>query len=124
MGIYLGNQMLVLPTSVYLEMTDTMTDTSLPLVNWIYIGLSDENGKRGGFTFGLTEFGFNEVEIINSKHTPEEVYDFLYDICHYVILGNVTLNDGETIGFTADQKLKITVSEGVNIPGTTVKIKY
>lgn len=124
LGIYLGNQQMVLPTDLYVEMTETMDESTLPIVNWVYIGVWDEDNKRGGFTFGLEEFGFREVEIINSKHSREEIWDFLYNVAHYVILSDVTLNDGETIGFTPEEKLEVTVSDGVHIPGKTVKIKY
>ncbi len=124
LGIYLGNQQMVLPTSLYVEMAETMTDDTLPLVNWVYIGVWDEDNKRGGFTFGLEEFGFNEVEIIDSKHSREEIWDFLYNVAHYIIFSDVTLNDGETVGLTANEKLKVVVSDGVHLPGRTVKIKY
>ncbi len=42
----------------------------------------------------------------------------------YVLGQDVTLNDGETIGFSAEQKLPITRSEGVSLPGMTLKIGY
>ena len=37
---------------------------------------------------------------------------------------DVTLNDGETIGFSADDKHAITRSEGAALPGMTLKIEY
>ena len=34
------------------------------------------------------------------------------------------LADGETLGYTAEQKLSITRSEGFNLPGMTLKIGF
>lgn len=124
LGIYLGNQTLVLSTEFYIDGAKSMTDDELPLMNWIYFGLREENGKSSGYTFGLKEFGFDEIEILNSNYSIEEIQEMLYNISHYVIQSNVTLKDGETIGLTADQKIKIVRSKGEQLDGTTLKLKY
>jgi hypothetical protein len=124
LGIYLGNQTLVLPTGFYVEGARLMTDEELPLMNWIYFGLREEDGKKSGYTFGLKEFGFDELEILNSRHSIQEIQEMLFNISHYVILSNVTLEDGETIGVTAEQKIRIVRSKGVHLEGTTLKLEY
>ncbi len=123
-GIYLGNQTLVLPTDFYVAGANSMTDEDLPLMNWIYFGLRDEDGKNSGYTFGLKEFGFDEMEIINSDHSKEEIQEMLFNLSHYVIQDDVTLKDGETVGLTEEQKLKLTRTKGVQLEGTTLKIEY
>lgn len=124
LGIYLGNQTLVLPTAFYVDSAKSMTADSLPLMNWIYIGLRDEDNKNSGYTFGLKEFGFDEMEILNSKHSKEEIHEMLFNLSHYVILNNVILKDGETIGLTENQKIKLTKSQGVQLEGITLKVSY
>ncbi|MGN0624581.1 MAG: DUF4261 domain-containing protein, partial [Oscillospiraceae bacterium] len=52
----------------------------------------------------------------------EELYRFLLAISDYVITTDTHLKDGETIGFTEDQKLPITLSDGVSVEGQTLKI--
>ena len=44
------------------------------------------------------------------------------DVTVYVISEDVVLQDGETIGFTEEQKLSITCSEGVAVDGMSLKI--
>ncbi|HTJ53213.1 MAG TPA: hypothetical protein VL443_27350, partial [Cyclobacteriaceae bacterium] len=78
LGIYLGNQTLVLPTDFYIEGAKSMTDDDLPLMNWIYFGLREEKGRHSGYTYGLKEFGFNEIEILNSSYSIEEVQEMLF----------------------------------------------
>lgn len=53
-----------------------------------------------------------------------ELYEFLIDIANYVITCDVKLNDGETIGFSAEQKLPITVTKGVVFEEDTIKIEF
>ena len=123
-GIYLGNQTLVLPTRDYIDIASSMTDDDLPLLNWIYFGLRHENDNNSGYTFGLKEFGFHELEILNSSHSKEEIHELLFNLSHYVIQNDVVLNDGETIGVHEDQKLKISFTKGVQLEGMTLKIEY
>ena len=48
----------------------------------------------------------------------------MYNLTHYVLTYNVTLNDGETIGMSAEQKLRISESKGKFLEGKTLKIEY
>lgn len=48
----------------------------------------------------------------------------LWDIANYVITEDVVLRDGETIGFSEEQKLPITRSKGVAVEGDSLKIKF
>ena len=56
-----------------------------------------------------------EIEVIGTEKTPNELNEFLYDIAYYVIENDITLNPGETIGFTAEQKFAITLSKGISL---------
>jgi hypothetical protein len=123
-GIYLGAQTLVLPTDFYVAGANSMTDEDLPLMNWIYFGLKDEDGKNSGYTFGLKEFGFDEMEILNSNHSKDEIHETLFNLSHYVIQSGVTLKDGEIVGLKEEQKLKLTKSKGAQLEGTTLKVEY
>ena len=96
-----------------------------PIENIIYIGLyGDENNTVSGYTYGLEQFGKKELEIIKSLEEAEEVYNFLASISDYIITSDVVLNDGETIGFSEEQKIQISVSEGIALDGETVKLGF
>ena len=66
----------------------------------------------------------NEMEIVDTDKDIGEVRSFLINITAYVIGEDVILHDGETIGFTNEQRLKIVKSEGVNVSGDSLKILY
>jgi len=82
-------------------------------------------GEKGSsiYTFGLKDFGKMELEILDSAMDKMDLYDFLLSIVGYVVGEDVTLNDGETIGFSADQKIKITASKGQFLEGETLKLE-
>ena len=64
--------------------------------------------------------------MLNTDAEPEELRDFLASLASYVLACDVTLQDGETIGFSADDKHTITRSPGVSLPEEqmTLKIGY
>lgn len=101
---------------------------SFPIYNSVYFGVyqGSEENTTSLYTYGLQYFNKKEIEIVNSHQEPKVLYDFLVDIASYVIDSDVTLMDGETIGFTEEQKLPITVSKAVALdPNTeTIKIEY
>ena len=47
----------------------------------------------------------------SSSQSPEDVYYFLQGVADYVITSDVILQDGETIGFSAEQKIPISQSK-------------
>ncbi|QOT12438.1 DUF4261 domain-containing protein [Paenibacillus sp. JNUCC32] len=109
----------------YIDMAETMkTEDLFPLLNLVYFGLVGTETGINGYTYGLRAFGKDEIEVLDSQATPAELREFLMDIALYIVEQDVTLRDGETIGFSAEQKLPITRSEGVYLPDDTLKIKY
>lgn len=97
-----------------------------PVMNLVFFGLySRDNGKTFcSYTYGMDVFCKDEFEVIDSKHSPQELIDFMSDIAAYVIEGNVLLQDGETIGFSEEQKLPITKSRSDVLDGYTLKIEF
>ena len=124
MGIYIGGRSLVLKKDFYQDNVENMTEQDLPLHNWIYFGLRNENGKNSIYTYGLADFGKKEMEIINSKNSLQELNEMMFNLSHYVLAYNVNLKNGETIGLSEEQKLKITESQGKYLEGKTLKIDF
>lgn len=123
-GVYIGGRTLVLSKDFYQSNVESMSDQDLPIYNWIYIGIRSENGKNSVYTYGLKDFGKKEMEIINSKNSIEDISEMLYNLSHYVLAYNVNLKSGETIGLSAEQKIKITESKGKFLNEKTLKIEY
>jgi hypothetical protein len=124
LGIYLGSRTLLLSKEFYITNAELLKEGSLPLFNWAYFGMVKQGDKNSVYTYGLELFGKREMEIIDSPHPMTELQDMMYNTAHYVLDSDVTLNNGETIGIAAAQKLKISLSKGKFLAGKTLKIEY
>ena len=122
LGIYTGD--IVLEPTYYLQFAEALNEDVFPITNLVWVGLHNNENGLCGYTAGMRNFGYDEMEVLNSSVEPIELLDFLTSIANYVITEDVILNDGETIGFTADQKLPITKSQGVAVEGDSLKIEY
>lgn len=122
-GIYTNAT--VYPSEFYCENAEVLKDNEdLPVQIMIYIGLyADKNGICG-YTYGLKNFGYREIEILDSKQSPGDVYGFLCSVSEYVLAYDVMLRDNETIGFSAEQKLPIRLSVGKAVEGQSLKIGF
>ena len=110
----------------YAGFANMLKDDELPIFNWIWFGLYQSKGGLNGYTYGMDVFGKDEMEVLNADADPEELRDFLASLASYVLYCDVTLHDGETIGFSEDDKHSIIRSPGVALPNEqmTVKIGY
>ena len=77
-----------------------------------------------GYTSGLENLGYDEIEVLDSAAGPEQLVGFLADLSHYVAAQDVTLRAGETVGFTAEQKFPISRGPGAAVEGDSLKIVF
>ena len=123
-GVYTSG--VVFEPRFYEGLADMLKEDELPIFNWVWFGLYRSEGGLNGYTYGMDVFGKEEMEVLNTDAEPEELRDFLASLASYVLACDVTLQDGETIGFSADDKHTITRSPGVSLPEEqmTLKIGY
>ena len=120
-GVYTSG--VVFEPGFYEGFADMMQNDELPIFNWIWFGLwRDENGMNG-YTYGMDVFGKDEMEVLGTDAEPGDLRDFLASLVSYVLENDVELQDGETIGFTADDKHTITRSPGVSLPEDQMTLK-
>ena len=122
LGIYTGST--VYAPDYYLRCAGVLADDLFPLYNLVWVGLY--NGQKGlcAYTSGMINLGYDEMEVLDSSAEMKELHTFLVEIANYVIMEDVILRDGETIGFSEEQKLPITKSKGVAVEGDSLKIAY
>ena len=120
-GVYTSG--VVFEPGFYEGFADMMQNDERPIFNWIWFGLwRDENGMNG-YTYGMDVFGKDEMEVLGTDAEPGDLRDFLASLVSYVLENDVELQDGETIGFTADDKHTITRSPGVSLPEDQMTLK-
>ena len=107
-GIYTSGT--VFAPDFYRDVCSSLHENELPIPAWIFIGLYGSEEGSSAYTIGLE---------------PADLHAFLCNISDYLISQNVTLQDGETIGFSAEEKLSITRSPAVaGVAEETLKIDY
>ena len=106
----------------YINFAMSIDKGECPVPIYVYVGLYTEDGKVFAFTSGMSVFGKLEMEGTGVDLQPNELLSFMFTICEYVIAEDVELKDGETVGYTENDKIPIHVSEGYSIPGTTIQL--
>ena len=71
----------------------------------------------------MKEFGKEEIEIIDSPMSRGDLHEFILPVLNYILAYDVTLKNGETIGFSEEQKIKITESKAVYLDGNSLKLE-
>ncbi len=99
----------------------TMSRHSLPVPLWVGVQVGrNDDGSLYGFTTGLAAFEHMELEISACHWAPLEVVERLHGFAHYVLENDVTLENGQTIGVTADEKIAIELRPSLCDDGRTV----
>lgn len=112
------------PVQDYLRFAQGLQDGELPFYNLVWVGLGRRDGGVCGYTCGLTQLGYDELEILDSNAEPRAVHDLLSRTALHVLQDGVTLHSGETVGLNEEQQFLLTRSEGVSVPGMSLKIDF
>lgn len=121
-GVYTGD--VVLARDYYLDFAEMLDEGLYPLHNLVWIGIYSNGTGICGYTSGMINFGYNEIEVLGSSAEPMELHVFISNVAGYVIDEDVVFSDGETICYYEDQMLPITVSPGEAVDGESVKIEF
>lgn len=121
-GIYTSGT--VFEPNFYIKFSEMIKENELPIYNFVHVGLYKSGNGMNGYTYGMRMFGKEEMEIIESKKSPNEMIDFLYGISGYVLENDVTFKDGETIGFSENDKHNITHGKSVSLNGDSFRIEF
>lgn len=121
-GVYTSGT--VFQPEMYRDFSLMMQEGALPILNWIWFGLYRREGGVCGYTYGMENFGLDEMEVLDTAAAPSDVRDFLASLAGYVLSEGVTLQDGETVGFSDGDRHAVTRGPGVSLPGTTLKIAF
>ena len=116
----------VFEPAFYRRFARFIRDGALPVMNWVWYGIYRDETQAGIYTYGLHKFGKDELEVYVSPDGADlnELRRFVVNVVHYLLEEDVTLRDGETIGFSETQRLPIVRSPGIALDGDTIKIQY
>ncbi len=111
-------------SDMYKEFLDSaIEEGAYPLMNLMYFFVYKSETGTQLFTEGMKYFKKLEIEVRDSEVPFDQILQVIVDLSEYIVLNDITLNQGETIGFSADQKFPITISKGIEIEGPSIKLK-
>ncbi len=108
----------------YIQTAMVMKAGEFPMMDLVFVGLYRDEKGVSSWTNGLRSFGKVELEVIGSRQSPSDVLELMYNISSYLIQQGAVLRSGETLGYTAEQKLPLTLSEGIYVNGESMKIGF
>lgn len=108
-AVYWGETSLIIFPRLFVEMAEEInTPQSPPLLLWVDLRASqNEDGTTSLFTIGLAPLGHMEIEIPRIKMEIGELREWLLDIIRYLLENGPVLLDGQTIGMSVEQKIRI-----------------
>jgi hypothetical protein len=124
-GIYMNSQYLIISKGYYLEAARNMGRDGFPLYLWTYFGILQQGTKSSGYTYGLSEFGWPEMEIVESMLALQDSHALLYAAAQKAISGTEKWTTGQQVELDEGRKIKVSVSPAKYIGegGPTIKIE-
>lgn len=111
------NDVVVSPT-FYSTCAKLLKSDELPILNWVWFGLYRSEKGISGFTHGMEDFGFRELEIENAPLEPAKVRSLLISVASCELEDGAALSDGTMIGLPGEGR-EIGWHEVHLAPGTT-----
>ena len=119
-GVFTGGT--VYQLGLYRNLAAVIRDGRLPVFNWIWFGLYRTPRGLSGYTYGLESFGKDEIEISDTDMEPDRLRKILVDLASYILEDCAVFQDGDTVELSGNRKLPIVRSEGISLPGPTLKL--
>lgn len=105
-AVYEGNARATHPAAFYLDAVRSMNP---PLMVWTGVSVAHESPTRTGIlTLGVENMlGMPDMLVSGPRGQANETLTFLFDMLLYVVKRSEPLPDGDTVGRSAQEKLKV-----------------
>jgi hypothetical protein len=121
LGVYWGSAASVWSAKQFKILSSSLTRGEPPYLIWMGLKVSkDEGDTVTVLTSGLSSFGVMDVEVQRSRKPANDVFELVGDIAIYLIKSGAVVKDGDTVGHTMNEKIKVTHSPSLTDAGKTV----
>lgn len=124
-GVYWGDATAVHEPKQFIELAKTATADNPPVALWVDIRIwKDKQGMLSFATTGLAAFGKMEVELLATKGDSVRCLDLVSGAAFLLLTGS-DFKDGDTIGLSAEDKVKTSHKKSVwDRPGKVLRIYF
>lgn len=127
LGVFWTNAALVVPKNLFADFAVEVMPLCPPLPIWIdyRVGWTESKSRSAGFTTGLVELGLMELEAQGATESPAELQKRFEAIAQYLLENGPVIEDGDTIGDCANEKIRIVYSTSAfGVKGTVMRLVY
>lgn len=112
MGVYWCNASMVIPRSIFNDFAAEVMPHGPPLYIWVNFRVGMQDARRSsGFTVGMHALDHREFTATGAKEPPVELRDRFVGLCEFVLKNGPVINDGDTIGEDAHEKIRVVYGE-------------
>lgn len=107
-GVYWGNACVTNSRTAFESFCEDMSEEHVPVPVVLRFQLVRAAGNQVGvYTLGMKQFGLMEIEVDKTSMNAEELFEFVGNIAHYLIMSGPVIQDGNTVGGTAEEKILV-----------------
>ena len=111
----------VLEPKAYQNEVQNMKDGKLPIDNWLHFGFYQNEAGNNAYTIGMDAFGKDELEILGSKRTPEELNAFLMRTAIHVLQDDLMLHEQTVYQDEDGTEIDIKREDAVAVEGHSIQ---
>lgn len=127
LGVFWTNAALLVPDKLFTAFAIDVMPHGPPLPIWIdcRVGWNEDNSHSEGFTTGLVELGLMELETQDATEQPVELKKRLEATAQYLLENGLVIKDGDTIGESAREKIRVIYSQSAfGAKDTVMRLVY
>lgn len=108
LGVYWGNGNICNSRETFESFCEDISEEHVPLPAIMrFQFVSNDNDEVGLYTLGMNQFGLMEIEVDHSSMELSDLFEYVCNVAHYLVMSGPVIFDGNTIG--SDENEKITV---------------
>ena len=108
LGVYWGSANVCNSREVFESFSDGMSPDHVPVPIWLrfqFVSTSDD--QIGMYTLGMQQFNLMEIEVDQCQLSPEDLFEFVSNIAHYLIQSGPVVADGNTVGSDENEQILV-----------------
>lgn len=108
-GVYWGNANVSNSRGIFEKFCANITADHLPVPVWLRFQLVRDANNEGVrlYTLGMRQFGLMEIEVDRCRMAASELFEFVCNIAHYLIQSGPVIKDGNTVGGSAEERVRV-----------------
>ena len=108
LGVHWGDANVCNSRETFESFCENISEEHVPVPIWLRLQpVSAGENELGMYTLGMQQFCLMDIEVERSQMKLRELFQFVSDLAHYLIQSGPVIEDGNTVGSGADEKILV-----------------